>query len=136
MQLPFFVYGSLRPHNDNPMSRWLADNATYHGPACATGALYLVADYPGFVPGSEGIVKGDLFQLHAHDAALAILDDYEECTPSHPPPHEYRRARITVHAAGRDVDAGAYLYMLPVDALPRIRSGDFNDRACVSRLID
>lgn len=136
MELPLFTYGTLRPQNDNRMSRWLAGNASCCGPAYAVGALYLVADYPGFVPGGDDLVRGDLFHLHAHDAGLAVLDAYEECSASYPIPHEYRRARITVRAGGRDVEAWAYLYARPVGGLARIPSGDFLNRACVSRLID
>jgi len=136
MPFPLFTYGTLRPHNDNRMSHWLARNADHHGPACVTGTLYLIDDYPGLVLAGQDAVQGDLYWLHSHDAGLAMLDDYEECTPHHPAPHEYRRARITVRAQGCDVEAWTYLYARPVARHARIPSGDFHDLTCTRPVID
>lgn len=58
-----FVYGTLRPGFDGPMAHWLADRAEWIGAGWIGGKLYQVADYPGFVPGEVGRVRGDLFAL-------------------------------------------------------------------------
>ncbi len=121
-----FVYGTLRPGFDGPMAQWLWGAARHLGPATAAGALYRIADYPGFVPGGKGVVTGDLFALPdaEADAVLHMLDNYEECSPDFLPPHEYRRERLTVHMAGRAVEAWVYVYARPVDGLERIEGGN------------
>ncbi|QGP79295.1 gamma-glutamylcyclotransferase family protein [Sphingobium sp. CAP-1] len=120
-----FVYGTLRAGFDDPMARCLRSAARLIGPARARGALYRVAAYPGFVPGGEDWVTGDLFALTDAAATLAWLDDYEECAPHFPHPHEYRRARLTVAGPDGPVDAWTYIYARAVAGLDRIDGGDF-----------
>lgn len=119
------VYGTLRPGFDGPMARWLHAAALPLGPATVSGALYHVADYPGFVPGPMGMVHGDLFALPDPDAMLARLDEYEECAGHYPEPHEYRRELMRVDGADGPVDAWVYIYMRPVAGLAMIEGGDF-----------
>ena len=102
-----FVYGSLRKGAAFEKADLLAGRAAYRGPAVATGHLYRIDWYPGFVPGTEGRVIGDLFALR--DAALLVaLDAYEGCAPADPAPQEYRRDRITVQG-----DSGPILAWVP-----------------------
>lgn len=120
-----FVYGTLRAAFDGAMARWLRAKARLLGPASITGYLYRVTDYPGLVPGPDGLVQGDVFMLADAEALLARLDHYEEMSADHPPPHEYRRERVTVQAAGGAVEAWVYVYALDVAGLERIADGDF-----------
>lgn len=120
-----FVYGTLRAGFDGPMARRLVAEARHVGPASVAGVLLRVADYPGFVPGDAGRVTGDLLALDDADATLAWLDDYEQCAPHWPPPHEYRRDRRMVEGPDGPVDAWVYIYARPVAGLPVIAGGDF-----------
>lgn len=119
-----FVYGTLRPGFGGPMARRLFAEAFHLGPARASGRLYAVADYPGFLPGEGGEVIGDLFALR-DPATLDWLDAYEECTACHPLPHEYRREALWVVGREGPCRAWAYLYALPVGGLAPIEGGDF-----------
>lgn len=122
-----FVYGTLRPAFDGPMAAWLRDAARPIGPAWIAGALYRVADYPGFVPGADlgGRVAGDLFALPDPDRLLAILDAHEECSDAFPEPREYRRERLAVETADGPVLAWTYVYARDTTGLTRIESDDF-----------
>lgn len=107
------------------MARWLESAARYAGSATMAGALYRVADYPGFVPDGAGLVRGDLFALPDPDGTLARLDAYEECSNQFPLPHEYRRERRAALTPDGAIDAWVYVYALDVTGLERIASGDF-----------
>ncbi|MFD1105193.1 gamma-glutamylcyclotransferase family protein [Sphingobium olei] len=120
-----FVYGTLRKGCPHSRALRLAAEAAYVGAASASGHLYRVADYPGFVPGSEGRVCGDLFRLARPHVTLAWLDEYEECAPHFPAPHEYRRQRLTVDGPHGGAEAWTYVYALPVGNLEPIDGGDF-----------
>lgn len=124
MTMLLFVYGTLRAGFDGPLARRLAEEAEHRGPARATGRLFKVADYPGFLPGGAAEVVGDLFALR--DAAtLDWLDEYEECTAHHPPPHEYRREIVRVTGKDGPVMVWTYIYAFPTDGLERVAGGDF-----------
>lgn len=126
MKQMLFVYGTLRLSHDGPMAAWLRSVARPAGKAVAKGALYHVgANYPGFVPGEEGEVVGDLFAMPDSVTVLLALDDYEECAPHFPEPHEYRRARLVVQTERGPVDAWTYVYAWDASGLERIESGDF-----------
>lgn len=120
-----FVYGTLRPGFDGDMAVRLRAVARHVGPASAAGALYLVDDYPAFLPGTKGRVAGDLFVLDDPASALAWLDDYEQCTPDWPQPHEYRRERLWVDRPDGRVEAWTYVYAWDMAGLKRIEGGDF-----------
>lgn len=120
-----FVYGTLRCGFDWPMAQWLRGVAQVVGQGHVAGRLYRVDDYPGYVPGEEGRVIGDLFALPDPAALLARLDDYEECSDAWPQPHEYRRERVNVQMPDGPVRAWTYVYTRDPSALPRILGGDF-----------
>ncbi|MDO7836500.1 gamma-glutamylcyclotransferase family protein [Sphingobium sp. HBC34] len=120
-----FVYGTLRAGFDSSMARRLRAEARLIGPARAQGLLYRITHYPGFVPGGDAWVMGDLFALADAATTLAWLDEYEECAPHFPPPHEYRRVRTSVAGPHGPVLAWTYAYARAVDGLARIDGGDF-----------
>lgn len=114
-----FVYGSLRGKSTHPMARALAAGADYLGQAWVQGILYRISWYPGLVPGDDPLrlVPGDLYCLHSPEKLLPLLDEYEECTPRFPEPHEYRRAVMMVRHDGQDRAAWAYIYNRPIEGL-------------------
>lgn len=120
-----FTYGTLRAGSDDPMARWLQSVSRRVGPAEASGTLYRIDYYPGFVPGGQGQVFGDLLHLDDPSAACAILDEHEQCSDAWPQPHEYRRERIMVTGQAGAVEAWTYVFAHDASKLERIESGDF-----------
>ena len=103
-ELPLFVYGTLR--TGERAAPLLGSDAVRRAPATVRGRLVDTgAPYPGAVFGDgEGIVRGELVWLRpaTYAATLARLDAYENA------PTLFRRVRIVVEVAGRDVQAFAY----------------------------
>lgn len=120
-----FVYGTLRVGFDGPMALWLRGVARAVGQGHLAGHLYRIDDYPGFVPGEEGRVTGDLLALPDPVAILARLDEYEQCSDQWPQPHEYRRERVMVATPDGPVQAWTYIYAHDISGLPVIKGGDF-----------
>jgi gamma-glutamylcyclotransferase (GGCT)/AIG2-like uncharacterized protein YtfP len=126
-----FVYGTLRRGAAGPMALRLAEGARWLGEASAIGHLFMLDGYPGFTPDPEGIaIAGDLFSLEDPDILLAVLDDYEECAPHFPQPHEYARIMLDVQRQdGAVIRAWTYVYIRPTDGLARIANGRFDHLA-------
>lgn len=126
-----FVYGSLRKNRAGRTHPFLANRSRFIGNASIPGKLYRVRNYPGAVPDaidSRNRVSGEVYQLLQPEKLLPILDDYEECTPRFPPPHEYQRVLNTVTLAdNRELNCWVYLYRKPTIRLQRIESGDYFD---------
>ncbi|MFF8449494.1 gamma-glutamylcyclotransferase family protein [Streptomyces leeuwenhoekii] len=113
MELPFFVYGTLRPGGPNH-ALFLRGRTRAEEPARLTGAvLYDGPGYPYAVeePGG-GPVRGDLVTPRPEEYAglLAALDRLEGCTPGgrH---HLYDRVarEVTCERDGRTVRAWVYV---------------------------
>lgn len=113
------------------MAARLATQSDHRGPATASGRLFSLGGYPGFVVGPAGETHGDLLRMHDAVATLIWLDDYEECGPLHPPPHEYRRERLLVAGTQGAVEAWVYVYAGATHGLSEIVGGDF--LACTGR---
>ena len=143
MQLPFlFVYGTLKSGACNTNAQYLHQHAELLGRARWPGRLYLVSNYPGAVPSaaSNEFVYGELWKLADPEQLLATLDAYEECAPSSPVPHEYKRSLESVQliTGGKIevqvIQAWAYLYNLDVAYLSQIADGNFvNDNQALIR---
>ena len=128
-----FVYGTLmrNAHNaHNPQAQYFHQAANFVGPARWQGRLYLVSYYPGAVPSelAEEIVHGDLWTL-TDPQTLALLDQYEECSPRDPLPHEYIRSIETVWLGDKALNAWVYIYNRDTSGLKQIVSGHFWDLA-------
>ena len=125
MQNHLFVYGTLMRGYDNPAARLLSRDATFCGEARCRGRLYLVTYYPALVRSDEpgDVVSGELFCLHAPEAAFAILDDYEGCAL--PQPRYLRHLLPVTREDGTVIEAWTYVYNRPVARLKRIASGRF-----------
>ena len=71
-----FVYGTLR--SGQAARSLIANHVVAAEPASARGQMFALADgYPGFLPGPEGRVVGEVMTLSDLAAAFALLDAYE-----------------------------------------------------------
>jgi gamma-glutamylcyclotransferase (GGCT)/AIG2-like uncharacterized protein YtfP len=71
-----FVYGTLR--SGQAARSLIANHVLAAVPATARGRMFALPDgYPGFLPGTEGRVVGEMMTLSDLAAALALLDAYE-----------------------------------------------------------
>jgi gamma-glutamylcyclotransferase (GGCT)/AIG2-like uncharacterized protein YtfP len=71
-----FVYGTLR--SGQAARSLIANHVLAAEPASARGRMFALPDgYPGFLPGAEGRVVGEMMTLSDLAAAFALLDAYE-----------------------------------------------------------
>lgn len=121
-----FVYGTLMRNAHHPQAQHFHQAARFLGPARWQGRLYLVSYYPGAVPSelTEDIVHGELWTL-TNPQTLALLDQYEECSPRDPLPHEYTRSIETVWLGEQALKAWVYIYKRDTNGLKQITSGHF-----------
>jgi gamma-glutamylcyclotransferase (GGCT)/AIG2-like uncharacterized protein YtfP len=118
-----FVYGSLRSdavRTTEAAQRAFATLAAAGAPdgaASLPGKLFAVSWYPGWVPGVQGRVQGELWAL-ANPAVLTRLDRYEG-------PDYVRELRQVRREDGRRATAWIYRHVAPVAGVPLIRSGDY-----------
>lgn len=104
------VYGSLRRNQGN--SHWMTE-AQWLGDHVLDGyELYDLGYYPAVTPG-EGCVYCEVYRINS--AILAELDDLKKNGV------EYKRQLVQTPYGS----AWMYLYLLPIDGLPRIESGDW-----------
>jgi gamma-glutamylcyclotransferase (GGCT)/AIG2-like uncharacterized protein YtfP len=124
-----FVYGTLRPGNANPMAAYLAAHAEFVTDGWFQGQMYQISYYPGVIASDQpdDRVFGEVYRLNDAQAALAVLDDYEECGTQHTQPAEYQRVKTHILASdGRVLEpVWIYLYQWPLVGKARIASGDF-----------
>lgn len=123
-----FVYGSLRRAAAHPMHRQLRLYCSYVGPAHLQGRLYEISGYPGALQSSQqaDVIIGELYRVNHAEPLFAVLDHYEECSPTFPLPHAYQRRAVSIWLAdNRRESAWAYLYQADTSALTRIDSGDY-----------
>jgi gamma-glutamylcyclotransferase (GGCT)/AIG2-like uncharacterized protein YtfP len=125
-----FVYGTLRNNPSHEMYNVLKRYGSFIGEATVPGFLYDLGSYPGMVQSNDqkSIVTGELYNFSPHSwkTAIAILDDYEECGPNNPEPHEYHRAIVTAKTKDDMTHrVWTYLYLKPIDKLRPILSGDY-----------
>ncbi|MGW2489216.1 gamma-glutamylcyclotransferase family protein [Streptomyces sp. NPDC001606] len=134
-QLPFFVYGTLRPGEPNH-DLFLRGRTAAEGPArLPDTALYDGPGYPYAVDHPGTFVHGALVTARpeAYDALLAALDRLEEYTPGDPRNLYERVTRDALRPDGTPVRAWVYLAAPPVAARlraegRRIDSGDWLSR--------
>lgn len=121
-----FVYGTLMRSIQHPAHQLIATHCRYLDNATVQARLYTISHYPGLILSSDPADKvyGELYQFEHSYPLLQQLDDYEECSPAFPLPHEYQRQQVTViNNAGVAVTAWTYLYNWPVNETNRIHSG-------------
>lgn len=132
-ELPFFVYGTLRPGAYNH-DRYLLGRTLAEEPALLTGALlYDGPGYPYAVAG-EGRVTGELVTAEPGDAygeLLRVLDWLEEYAGPGDPRNVYERVECEVVRVrdGAGVRAWVYLAAPGVPLGAPIPGGDWFTRA-------
>jgi gamma-glutamylcyclotransferase (GGCT)/AIG2-like uncharacterized protein YtfP len=123
-----FVYGTLRRASGHAMAHFLAARGRLVSAGSMCGRLYDLGAYPGMVEesGSEDRVRGEVYELHDPDAALAALDAYEGCGPDDPRPWLFERVLASVTLDGGElVRAWVYCYRGPLTDARPIPSGDY-----------
>lgn len=113
-----FVYGTLRQDSPHPLATLLAREARPVGVGSLRGRLYDLGAYPGVVldPEGEHLVHGEVLELRDGSTVLAMLDDYEGCSPPNPPPALFIRDRATIElSGGRRIEAWVYTCAHPCD---------------------
>lgn len=115
-----FVYGQLRRGEIGHQRLGLEHRTAWLGEARIQGTLYDFGDYPGLIPGGDGIVHGELLAF-ADPALWGPLDDYETCDPESPETSEYRRIELAL--IDRRDRAWTYVYNRPVADRAVIASG-------------
>jgi gamma-glutamylcyclotransferase (GGCT)/AIG2-like uncharacterized protein YtfP len=105
----------------------LHHNARLIGAAKWPGLLFLVSNYPGAVRSNNpnDVVLGELWELNNPHSTLSTLDEYEECSPASPSPHEYIRSLETVWQDEKSYLAWVYIYNLENAHLKKIPDGNF-----------
>lgn len=111
IHLPFFVYGTLLPGEEN--FRLWREAIQDIKPATLAGArLYDLGEFPMVVEDGEGEVRGmaGWVSPSSYDAALSLLDMLEDVHLPYPIGYAYRRLpRIVRLAGGSTVAAWVYL---------------------------
>ena len=123
-----FVYGTLRRSTGTEWSRSLNAMSRFVASGRSRGALFHLGGYPGMTvgQGDDLWVSGEVYLLNDPSSALRVLDAYEGCSPTAPPPHEFERRVVNVLLDdGQLVRAWAYVYSLETAGKARIPSGDF-----------
>jgi gamma-glutamylcyclotransferase (GGCT)/AIG2-like uncharacterized protein YtfP len=123
-----FVYGTLRNAANTEWSRFLSRSSITVGSGRTRGLLFQLDGYPGIVVSAhdDAWISGEVFQLNEPSTAWPILDSYEGCGASDPPPHEFERQVVDVVLDGdQTIRAHAYVYRLNTEGKERILSGEY-----------
>lgn len=123
-----FVYGTLHTAKDGSKHPDLK-SAQFLGNAIVHGKLYLIDYYPGIVISSTDnheCVRGEIYRLLDPAPILQKLDDYEECSPHFPSPHEYQRTScIATLPDGSTIRTWIYTFQHSTEHLTQLNHGDF-----------
>ncbi len=123
-----FVYGTLRRKAVNSRHNLFAGNARFVDAAFVYGTLYEIDGYPGAVlnENTRKKIYGEVYRLTETSRIFRLLDDYEQCSEKHPPPHEYKRIKTGVFLADkRRIEAWLYVYQRSTRKLKPIPHGDY-----------
>jgi gamma-glutamylcyclotransferase (GGCT)/AIG2-like uncharacterized protein YtfP len=122
-----FVYGTLKSDAINTHAKRFHSQAQLIGTATWRGCLYLVTNYPAAVTSTnpQDRVIGELWRLIDFESTLQALDEYEECAPDSPLPHEYERLIQPIEINDQVIEAWIYLYLPSTAELVKIDSGLF-----------
>ncbi len=124
-----FVYGTLRKGNANKMAEYLHSHAEFLGDGWFKGRMYLISYYPGVVTSDDNNerVYGEIYRLYEVQAALTMLDAYEECNAKHAQLAEYKRVSANIDSVDGNVFESAWIYLYQWSTADKImiREGDF-----------
>ncbi len=128
MMLPFFVYGTLKPGEEN-YPRYLAGRTAEERPATISGAaLYTEGRYPFLVIDPRLVqpdeqVTGVLIALKPghYYSALRYIDDLEGYQPGNPHNWYERIVHPVQPAAAHATPVEAWVYVAGADIVQRIQ---------------
>jgi gamma-glutamylcyclotransferase (GGCT)/AIG2-like uncharacterized protein YtfP len=124
-----FVYGTLRKGNSNKMAEYLSVHAEFLTDGWFQGYMYQISYYPGVIASDDinDRAYGELYRLNDPETALALLDDYEECSAQHVQPAEYKRITTPISTIDGNIfeQVWIYLYQWPITDKLLIKEGDF-----------
>jgi gamma-glutamylcyclotransferase (GGCT)/AIG2-like uncharacterized protein YtfP len=124
-----FVYGTLRKGNSNKMAEYLSVHAEFLTEGWFQGHMYQISYYPGVIASDDinDRAYGELYRLNDPETALALLDDYEECSAQHAQPAEYKRITTTISTIDGNIfeQVWIYLYQWPITDKLLMKEGNF-----------
>jgi gamma-glutamylcyclotransferase (GGCT)/AIG2-like uncharacterized protein YtfP len=121
-----FFYGTLMAGFDRRRRAGIDDKLKYIGRGAIQGALFDVGLYPAAVPGDNGLVWGEVYEMTEPSTVLAALDEIEGYRHADPDRSLYTRSQVdVVLPGGGDARAWVYFYNAPLGKAARIPSGDY-----------
>ena len=122
-----FFYGTLMTPFNRPGRQRVDSKMGFVSRGRIHAALFDLGIYPAAVPTSDdGVVWGEVYEVHDVSAVLTALDEIEGYRPSEPERSLYMRVLVDVTVEdGRAVPAWAYFYNAPLGRAERIASGDY-----------
>ena len=121
-----FFYGTLMAGFDRRRRAGIDDKLTYIGRGSIQGALFDLGLYPAAVPGPDGRVWGEVYEMTESATVLAALDEIEGYRHDDSDRSLYLRQEADVLlAGGTRARAWVYFYNAPLGRAPRIASGDY-----------
>jgi len=123
-----FVYGTLRKYFQNPVSRYLDENAQHIGEGFINGKIYDVSGFPGLVlsDSKESIVTGDLYRLKSVPDVFKTLDHYEGYRRDSPEGSLFiRQIQSITFGEGLCVAAWVYVFNRSIENLDLIKGSDY-----------
>jgi gamma-glutamylcyclotransferase (GGCT)/AIG2-like uncharacterized protein YtfP len=121
-----FLYGTLMSGFHRPGRPRFDHVLLPLGRGWIRGTLYDLGIYPAAVPGTEGLVWGEVYEMADREAVLDALDEIEAYNEAEPDTSLYHRVEAPVTLDdGRVVTAWVYFYNAPLGRAERIESGDY-----------
>lgn len=121
-----FFYGTLMAGFDRRRRAGIDDKLRYIGRGSIEGALFDLGIYPAAVPGTDGDVWGEVWEMTDPPAVLAALDEIEGYRHDDPERSLYMRSLADVLLPdGTTAKAWVYFYNAPLGRASRIASGDY-----------
>jgi len=129
-----FVYGTLLSDASSEIKNIFSKYTIKVSDGSYQGKMYLVEHpdnslvYPAAIPSEKESdrISGEIVKVLHPKKIFQILDDYEECTPDYPEPHEYKRIIVDIRGADGDtIRAQMYIYNLSIETLKRIKDPSF-----------
>jgi gamma-glutamylcyclotransferase (GGCT)/AIG2-like uncharacterized protein YtfP len=121
-----FFYGTLMAGFDRRRRAGIDTKLRYVGRGSIRGSLFDLGLYPAAVPGSDGHVWGEVYEMSDPTVVLAALDDIEGYRHDDPDKSLYTRSQTDVALPdGTRSRAWVYFYNAPLGRAPRIASGDY-----------
>ncbi len=127
MQVDYiFVYGTLKQNIKKSKYNLISNFTKFVDYGYTYGTLYQISYYPAAKLNTNSKIYGEIYYIKDKDKLFEIVDEYEECTPKYPNPHEYKRVITDVFTnKNYKLQAWIYEYNLNTNYLKPILSGIF-----------